>query len=32
MKEVGISYRFIPGSAFPASRAWEKGNSETKRR
>ena len=30
--EAGISYRFIPGSAFPASRAWEKGNSETKRR
>ena len=30
--EVGISFRFIPGSSFPASRAWEKGNSETKRR
>jgi hypothetical protein len=30
--EVGISFRFIPGSSFPASWAWEKGISVAKRR
>ena len=30
--QMGIGFRYIPGSKFPSVQVWEKGNSETKRR
>ncbi len=29
--EMGIGFRYVPGSKFPSGQVWEKGNSETKR-
>ena len=29
--EVGIPYKWVPGSSFPGMRTWEKRNSEAKR-
>ena len=29
--EIGIPYKWVPGSNFPSSSQWEKGNSEAKR-